>query len=214
MVDGYVLPDLPTALWSSGHYYHVPLLIGSNADEADLFLPGLVMTKGRYDSVVREIFGGYADQVFSLYPGTGLGGPTRAIGRMLTEVGFASTARFAAREMSLSEPDVYLYQFTRAPLSPLMGAFHAVELPYVFGTIDLFSSMGTFGQTDKDLSAAIMGYWTRFAATGDPNGGDAPDWPRYDQATDLHLRLGDTIGTAGGLYKEACDLADRVRGAR
>jgi len=56
-----------------------------------------------------------------------------------------------------------------------------------------------------------MGYWTRFAATGDPNGDDAPLWPPYDSVTDRHLELGDTIGTGSGLYKEACDLADKVR---
>jgi para-nitrobenzyl esterase len=35
-----------------------------------------------------------------------------------------------------------------------------------------------------DLSNQIIGYWTRFAATGSPNGGTgtgaaAPHWPRY-----------------------------------
>jgi para-nitrobenzyl esterase len=214
VVDGFVLPDMPTELWSSGQRQQVSLLIGSNADEADLFLPGLVMTEERYKTVVQEIFGVHASEALSLYPGTGPGGSTRAVGRMLTEVGFASSARFAASVMSSEGRDVYLYEFTRAPVPLLMGAFHAVELPYVFGTVDLFSWMGVVGQTDRDLSATIRGYWTRFAATGDPNGGNAPVWPKYDKASDLHLRLGDTVGPAGGLYKDACDLADRVRAAR
>jgi para-nitrobenzyl esterase len=25
----------------------------------------------------------------------------------------------------------------------------------------------------------MMGYWARFAATGDPNGGGAPSWPAF-----------------------------------
>ena len=25
----------------------------------------------------------------------------------------------------------------------------------------------------------MMGYWTRFAATGNPNGGGAPNWPAF-----------------------------------
>jgi para-nitrobenzyl esterase len=214
VVDGYVLPDLPTALWTSGQYHRVSLLIGSNSDEADLFLPGLIMTESRYQTVMREIFGKYAPEVLSLYPNAGVGGSTRAIGRMLTEIGFASTARFAAEQMSADVPEVYLYEFTRAPLPLLMGAFHGVELPYVFGTADIFSSLMPITQVDRDLSETVMGYWSRFAASGDPNGGAAVVWPKYDQATDLRLRLGDTVDTAAGLYKEACDLADSIRGVR
>jgi para-nitrobenzyl esterase len=214
VVDGYVLPDLPTALWLSGQYNRVSLLIGSNSDEADLFLPGLMMTQSRYETVAREIFGDRAAEVLSLYPGTDSGGPTQAIGRMLTEMGFASTARFAARTMSADVPEVYLYEFTHAPLPLIMGAFHAAELPYVFGTLDVFSLLGTISQFDRDLSDTIMGYWTRFAATGDPNGDGAARWPEYNQATDLHLQLGDTVDAAGGLYKAACDLADSFRGVR
>jgi para-nitrobenzyl esterase len=28
----------------------------------------------------------------------------------------------------------------------------------------------------------MMGYWTRFAATGNPNGSGAPYWPRFSSA--------------------------------
>ncbi len=211
VVDGYVLPDMPTALWLSDTLPDVSLLVGSNADEADIFLPGLVVTEQRYRELVTGVFGDRADGALSLYPGGGRDGHTGALGRMLTEVGFASSARFAARQMSVSGSDVYLYEFTRAPLPVLMGAFHGVELPYVFGTLDLFSWTGVVGQTDRDLSDNIRGYWTRFAATGDPNGGTASVWPRYEEASDLHLRLGDTIEVDSGLYRDACDLADSVR---
>ncbi len=148
---------------------------------------------------------------------------------MLTEVGFASTARFAARSMSAPPGEAsgsviggypratstYLYQFTRVPFENVLGAFHGVEIPYVFGTADLFSSLGALEQTDFDLSDVIMGYWTRFAATGDPNGGTTyPVWPRYEGLSDRHLELGDSIRVGEGLYQEACDLADRMRGVR
>ena len=212
VVDGYVLPDMPTALWLEGGYQHVSLLIGSNADEANLFLPSLMVTEERYRELVGYIFGAYSDEALSLYPADGLGRPTDSLGRMLTEVGFAASARFAARQMSTSGADVYLYEFARAPL-PLMGAFHAVELPYVFGTIDRFSWVPVIRSADTDLSTTMMGYWARFAATGDPNGDGAPIWPSYQRSSDLHLRLDTLVGTGEGLYQDACDLADGVRGA-
>ena len=235
VVDGYVLPDLPTRLWAAGRQQRVSLLIGSNADEGNLFLAGLTMSRAQYEAHVREIFGGYADEALALYPAGGTTSATTAMSRVLTEVGFASTARFAARVMSADasgEGDTsaaaalgaaatagaeaataatYLYEFTRVPFHNPLGAFHAVELPYVFGTADLFAGLGIVRQADRDLSATIMGYWTRFAATGDPNGEGAPTWPKYEETSDLHLELGRTIGSGSGLYEEACDLADRMR---
>jgi para-nitrobenzyl esterase len=217
VADGVVLPDLPTRLWSDGRQTKVPLLIGSNKDEGNAFLQGLAIPPALYEAYMRRIFGPYGDEALALYPVQQSQDVMPALSRMLTEVGFASTARFAAGAMSgppTTPSPSYLYEFTRVPLGNPLGAFHAVEIPYVFGNADLFSSLGKLEQADYDLSAVIMGYWTRFAATGDPNGEAAPLWPQYAPDTDEHLELGDTIRTGSGLYREACDLADKVRGAK
>lgn len=223
VVDGYVLPDMPTTLWSEGRRQSVPLLIGSNADEGNLFLAGITLDPTVYESQMRRVFGSHADEALARYPVSTENDIEAAFSRMLTEIGFASTARLAARSMSTpvtgtdgeptaSASPAFLYQFTRVPFDNPLGAFHGVEIPYVFGNTDMFSPMGTIEQVDIDLSTALMGYWTRFAATGDPNGQGAPVWPKYDPASDQHLELGDTIRISSDLYKEACDFADRVRG--
>ena len=54
----------------------------------------------------------------------------------------------------------FLYQFTRVPFDNPLGAFHGVEIPYVFGNAEPFELLGQIEQADLDLSAAIMGYWT------------------------------------------------------
>lgn len=217
VADGYVLAELPSALWAQGEQMAVPLLIGSNADEGNAFLSGLEVSAEEYEQTMQHIFGEYADEALALYP-IGPGGDTpTSLSRMLTEIGFASTARFAAAQVSSAGTPAFLYQFTRVPLKNLnpLGAFHAVEIPYVFGNLDMFAGLGRVEDTDYQLSDTIMGYWTRFAATGDPNGGGAPDWPLYDPDLDLHQQLGDEVSQAGpGLYKEASDLADRIRGVR
>jgi para-nitrobenzyl esterase len=124
----------------------------------------------------------------------------------------AAAAPASATSPASASPAAYLYEFTRVPLANPLGAFHAVEIPYVFGNADLFTSLGTLEQADYELSSTMMEYWARFAANGNPNGDGAPAWPQYDSATDQHLELGDRIVTGSGLYKEACDLADKVRG--
>ncbi len=226
VVDGYVLHDLPTALWLAGARWSVPLLIGSNADEGNTFLAGLTVSPAEFKAQMQKIFGQYSEEALALYPVTDAADITPAFSRMLTEVGFASTARFAARAMSdpsalgveaaasgAAPAPAYLYQFTRIPLENPLGAFHGVEIPYVFGNIELFSGLGSIEEIDYELSEAIMGYWTRFAATGDPNGDDAVLWPVHVRSSDQHLEFGDTVREGGpGLSETACDLADRVRG--
>jgi hypothetical protein len=48
------------------------------------------------------------------------------------------------------------------------------------------------------LSDAMDGYWSRLAATGDPNGAGAVAWPRYDAGTDPVLLLDDTQQPGAG----------------
>lgn len=212
VADGYLLPDVPTKLWAQGRNYPMPLLIGSNLDEGNLFVQGLTLDPAQFQQQMEAVFGPYTQEALELYPVKTADDITPAFSRMLTEVGFASTARFAARTMSATGAPVYLYQFTRVPFDNPLGAFHGVEIPYAFGNAELFSVMGTIEQTDRDLSTALMRYWTGFARTGVPDYEGALAWPAYDRAADQHLELGDTISVKTGLYTEACDLADRARG--
>ena len=87
-----------------------------------------------------------------------------------------------------------------------LGAYHGSELPYVFGNLE---TSQVYNQTDLDLSKAIMGYWTRFAKTGNPNGGGQTEWPSYGPE-DQNLALGDQITANSGLYKAQVDLAERI----
>ena len=52
-----------------------------------------------------------------------------------------------------------------------IGARHAGEIEYVFGTLDSVKGV-KWTDADRALSSAIMAYWTNFAKSGDPNGRD------------------------------------------
>ena len=70
------------------------------------------------------------------------------------------------------------------PLPPItfpLSASHFSELAYLF---DVFSTPSNFTPDQERLSEAMISYWTRFAATGDPNSAAEPLWSPYSSATD------------------------------
>ena len=56
----------------------------------------------------------------------------------------------------------------------------------------------------------MQGYWTRFAASGDPNGGGATAWPPYETATDRHLLLVSPPSAGSAYLRDECAFWDTV----
>ena len=48
------------------------------------------------------------------------------------------------------------------------------------------------------------------AATGNPNGGGNPSWPRYDPGIDEHMELAVNARSGRDLRKAECDFWDTV----
>ena len=60
------------------------------------------------------------------------------------------------------------------------------------------------------LITAMLGYWSRFAHTGDPNGPGAVPWPTYEPVTDRYLELGDAVISGEGVHADDCDFWDSL----
>ena len=102
-----------------------------------------------------------------------------------------------------SEP-VHRYYFTYTnPTSAALGAYHTAEIPYVFGTYGFGSPQ------ENTLSDALQDYWTRFAATGDPNG-KGPTWQGWEASRDNVLELGTQVRMLDGVATARCDLWDSL----
>ncbi len=80
----------------------------------------------------------------------------------------------------------------------------ANELLMLFRQLDFGSYVASAGELQ--LSDAIDGYWSRFAATGDPDGAGAVTWPLYDAAADTVLLLDDVQAAANGVRTAQCDF--------
>jgi para-nitrobenzyl esterase len=154
-------------------------------------------------------------QILEVYPVTDYESPLAAMIAVTTDATFTCSTRNIVRALveGQSEP-VYRYFYTHSnETGPLrfLGAFHGAELFYVFG--QLGTTNATPSAAEQQLSDTMIGYWSRFAASGDPNGRGAPQWPASKKGADPYLQL-DTQPTAGdGVRTAQCDLWSTLRGS-
>ena len=210
-VDGWVETDLPLNIFEAGKQQDVPLLIGSTADEWALFQLLVKPSADSYQKYVQNTFGDKAQQVLTMYPAGDDKQATASDKQVITLFTFTCPAKAYASTMNNVKSKAYFYQFTRVPLgAKALGAFHMLDIGYVFGKFMPFLSPlkadAYYNDTDRALSDAMMSYWTRFAATGDPNQEGLTQWPAYDAKTGQYLDLGDKIEVKSGLYTETCDM--------
>jgi para-nitrobenzyl esterase len=188
----------------------VPMLIGENSRE-DGHDPNEQFTTDQYYSFVHELldpFGPQAvDGALKLYPLDSYPTPIAAGSDLYNDFivgrGNRSWALAAANDKPGADKKarpVYKYFFTHTmenPDSAVSGAFHGLELSFVFGTIPLgvswFSDPFVPTPAEVELTHSIEGYWARFAATGDPNAPGAVFWPKFQPKQEKFLRLDDLI---------------------
>lgn len=209
-IDGYLLPQSPSAAFAAGEQHAVPLLTGINANEGTIFLPDITLQQ--YQLLGTYLYGEYAGEVEALYPAQTEAEVKPSTDRLVTQMGFGASARFTAECMEKVGSPAYLYLFTRTPQDPRtqgLGTFHGLEIMYVFGNLDKVEMEGV-GETDYALSEAMMDYWTDFAKKGDPNGQGEPEWPAYMAGSAQYQELGETITTGSDLFQPAYELVLRL----
>jgi para-nitrobenzyl esterase len=193
VVGGDTLPLDPVKAFETGNYLHVPLLQGSNLDEGEFFvgieydlLQGHPLTAAQYPKVVTAQFGAKdAKAILAHYPLSKFPSPDLAFAQVLTDSEFSCPALLTDTLTERSGSYAYEFSDPHPPndfgvkFSFPLGPAHSTELQYVFGKIPLLDTTPPFKPDQFALSAEMQGYWTRFAATGNPNGGTAPHWPRF-----------------------------------
>jgi len=199
VTGGSTLPLSPLEAFQRGQYTHVPLLQGTNHDEGRFFVgfefdiaQGHPMRPAQYPKVVAAQFGtSDAKKILAEYPLTNYKSPDLAYAAVFTDAEFSCPALLA--DSLTARSGVYAYEFSD-PHPPNdfpihfsfpLGAAHSTELQYVFQRIPLLDTIPPFTKAQLALSDLMIGYWTRFAATGSPNGapGNAPYWPRWPGST-------------------------------
>ena len=106
----------------------------------------------------------------------------------------------------------YQYQFSlTVPGHPEVGAPHASEIPYVFGTLDEQRPMRPdYQPPDYAASKAMQEYWTNFAKTASPDGRGVPGWPEYKADTKKYIEFTKKgVETGADLRQKQCEAFAR-----
>ncbi|MCO1660801.1 carboxylesterase/lipase family protein [Pseudonocardia humida] len=207
-IDGHVLRRAAAEVFAAGEQHDVPILVGSNADEASLARAAPPDTDpAAYRADVERRFGTDAEEYLRLYPG-------RSDAEVLDSILHADADRVMHRAVHLwarehtGTADAYVYYFTRVPPDPALrefGAYHGAELMYAYGTLGAAGDAG-YTPADLRLSDQMTDHWVRFAATGDPNGPGLLRWPSVAESPEHVMELGERSGVRPRPRAEAVDF--------
>ena len=221
VVDGFQIPAQPRTLFEAGAFLQVPTIIGTTRDEGwgnfinRSFPTGV--TLAQYEAWVTNEFGPYASDVLATYPAVNFPSATDAMARLLGDGQFVSEARRLARliERTGTPAFLYSYEYEIDDLS-LDRVIHGVESNIIFGNNYVPSNFPNhvLSAADLTLHASMAGYWTRFAATGNPNSDDDTivHWPAFKHPTgqgrgsDKYIVFDSAIREGQRLREQQCDL--------
>jgi para-nitrobenzyl esterase len=197
VVDGEHLPVTPIDAVRAGAAADVPLLVGTTLDEWNLFRvlspggidqPKLLERLDRINGNGHEFHDAYA----AGRPGAT---PDELWSAVLTDFAFRVPAvrLLEAQAAAGGMGHEYLFTWPTPAFGGVMGACHALEIPFVFDTIhqkgaELFLG-GAPGEAEQALAHAMQDAWISFARTGDPGHPGLPAWPAFEPADRRVLRF-------------------------
>lgn len=177
VIDGKHLPITPEEAIKRGNVKDIPIMIGTNRDEIQLFTlfdkRWKFPTVENMNSILKEIFGKPKPVLSCL-------SMIRPAFLKKWYVKLATWAVFtypAIRLAELQSPynQVWMYRFDReSQRHKELKAGHAIEIEYVW------NSVGEFTNEDQVLADKMHKSWVQFAYNGNPNHELIPNWNPYD----------------------------------
>lgn len=187
--DGYVLPANFSELYEAKQHADIPLILGWNSTEMpeEAYLGGNDFSKERFVSATQAAFPNQYQEILAEYPHE-TREQVRRSSAELASLGFIVPGAWQWFDLhrNLSEKPVYRYIFSKvhpphssvdlSTYEPPLGAYHAQEISYCWGNLDLNEGF-EYTEEDYRVSSVMKQYMVNFIKTGNPNGEGLPEWP-------------------------------------
>jgi para-nitrobenzyl esterase len=184
VVDGQYLPAHPFDPVAAASAAGIPVIVGSNKDEAALFLIADpkrgTLTEEELRTRVSAMLGDRADAVLDVYRKTRPGAtPWDLLVAVATERTRLGSLVLADRQAATGAPVyVYLFDWETNVAGGFLKAMHGLEIPFVFNHPDSVPFTGT-APGQPELAKAMSQAWAAFARTGSPSHPGMPEWKPY-----------------------------------
>jgi para-nitrobenzyl esterase len=214
-VDGRVLPRQLVDVFDRGEQAKVPILAGFNNGEIRslrFLLPPVPADAAAYEKEIRERYLDQADAFLARYPSSNV--PESMLATTRDALYGWTAERLVAKQTAAGAPS-FLYYFDHGyPAAEAAGlhAFHASELPYVFGTASRTPPKWPAvpaTPVEAALTDAMSGYWAAFARDGVPKAAAKPEWPAYG-TTRSYMAFEDEPRPKTALLPGMYELVERV----
>lgn len=210
--DGWVMPFSPQQAFLRGAIQKVDLLVGINGRELSAFrLSAAAAAKSsperavadsgglkRFSSAARPYFGNWTSPAMGLYLLKILAQGNAGLDQAANDLIGGCPVGAMANLTTAAGQHAFVYRFDRTVPgkgASELGAFHSLEVPYVFGSLKSREWQWLPSTADDAaLSDLIQVYWTNFAKTGDPNASGLPHWPLWTESKQEFLVVSKDAG--------------------
>jgi para-nitrobenzyl esterase len=190
VLDGYYFENNVSETFKAGKQAKVPLLVGWNSAEMNgmAFMQGKKYGEAAYIKQVKETFPDHHKAILNVYPGRSAKQVELSATALASDTWIVySTWKWSELQREYSDQPVYRYLYNKLrpplvrdkdkPQPKAVGAPHACEIEYCLGNLHLLDHYWAWTEEDYTVSKVMQDYFANFILTGNPNGGQLPNWP-------------------------------------
>jgi para-nitrobenzyl esterase len=187
-IDGIALPRDPFHPDAPAVSADVPVMVGTNKDEATLFL----LSDPKFGEMTEDDLVRRAERAVGDKAGAAIAALKRAFpdyspshlaaALQTATMMWLGSITLAERKAAQGAAPVYMYLLTwETPVARgRLKCPHALEIPLVFDNVEAARNFVGRGDDPQALAEQMAEAWLAFARTGDPNVAGAATWPAYD----------------------------------